>query len=106
MSDVVKMKFKLKAKCAYCESRITEGEECGGCLRDWICLNEHCGYRFEANKNGQGCGNCGSQNVCRYDPDDEDDGFENCECGYTHHYEDKCPNEATAKHYTKWRKEE
>jgi len=36
-----------------------------------------------------------------------DDGMEDCEyCGYTHHYEDKCPNEATACHYKKWREDE
>jgi len=41
------------------------------------------------------------------DEEDEDDGFEDCEyCGYTHHYEDKCPNEATAHHYDKWREDE
>ena len=34
--------------------------------------------------------------------DDEGDGFEDCDCGYTHHYEDKCPNEATAHHYKEW----
>jgi hypothetical protein len=38
--------------------------------------------------------------------EEDQDGFEDCECGYTHHYEDKCPNEATAEHYEKWRKEE
>lgn len=32
----------------------------------------------------------------------EDDGFEDCDCGYTHHYEDKCPNEETAHHYVRW----
>ena len=31
---------------------------------------------------------------------DEDDGFEACNvCGYWHHYEDKCPNEKTARLY-------
>ena len=36
-----------------------------------------------------------------------DEGMEDCEyCGYTHHYEDKCPNEATAHHYEKWRVDE
>jgi hypothetical protein len=39
--------------------------------------------------------------------DDADEGMEDCEdCGYTHHYEDKCPNEATAHHYEKWRVDE
>jgi hypothetical protein len=42
---------------------------------------------------------------CQREEHEEDqDGFEDCECGYTHHYEDKCPNEATAEHYEKWRK--
>jgi len=36
-----------------------------------------------------------------------DEGMEDCDyCGYTHHYEDKCPNEATACHYKKWREDE
>ena len=35
---------------------------------------------------------------------DTDDGFEDCEdCGYTHHYEDKCPKGANRKNYEKWR---
>ena len=37
----------------------------------------------------------------------DDEGMEDCEdCGYTHHREDKCPNEATSCHYEKWREEE
>jgi hypothetical protein len=40
------------------------------------------------------------------DGEDEEE-LEDCDCcGYTHHSEDKCPNEATAEHYVKWRKEE
>ena len=40
------------------------------------------------------------------DDEDDDAGMEDCEwCGYTHHYEDKCPNEATQHHYDKWRAE-
>jgi hypothetical protein len=36
--------------------------------------------------------------------DDDEDGFEDCEdCGYTHHYEDKCPRGANRKNYEKWR---
>ena len=27
--------------------------------------------------------------------------FEDCECGYTHHYEDKCPTGENTKHYEK-----
>jgi hypothetical protein len=39
--------------------------------------------------------------------EEEDDGFENCEdCGYIHHYEDKCPNETTCEHYERWKEEE
>jgi hypothetical protein len=35
------------------------------------------------------------------------EGMEDCfYCGYTHHDEDKCPNEATAHHYKKWRVDE
>jgi len=39
--------------------------------------------------------------------EDSDDGFEDCEsCGYTHHYEDKCPVGVRCKMYEKWREEE
>ena len=38
--------------------------------------------------------------------EEDDDGFENCECGYTHHYEDKCPIEKQCEKYVKWRKDE
>lgn len=42
-----------------------------------------------------------------YDYDsEEDDGFEDCECGYTHHHEDKCPTEKQCEKYVKWRKDE
>lgn len=36
------------------------------------------------------------------DDDDSDDGFEDCECGYTHHYEDKCPTGKQREKYVKW----
>lgn len=47
---------------------------------------------------------------CR-DPEDSDEedsfGFTDCDdCGYSHNREDKCPNEATACHYEKWREDE
>ena len=35
------------------------------------------------------------------DPEEEDDGFEDCECGYSHHYEDKCPTGNQIQHYEK-----
>lgn len=38
--------------------------------------------------------------------DGSDDGFENCDCGYIHHYEDKCPQGKSCAHYEKWRKDE
>jgi hypothetical protein len=40
------------------------------------------------------------------DDDESDDGFEDCECGYTHHYEDKCPKGTQCKKYEKWNKDE
>lgn len=68
MSDVVKMKLKLKPKCENCKKRYPEGGECATCY------------------------------------DSDDDRLDDCRwCGYTHHYEDKCPNEATGKYYEKWR---
>jgi hypothetical protein len=36
---------------------------------------------------------------------DEDDDFEDCEdCGYSHHYEDKCPTGVRCGLYEQWRK--
>ena len=32
-----------------------------------------------------------------------EDGFENCDCGYIHHYEDKCPRGTQCEMYEKWR---
>jgi hypothetical protein len=37
------------------------------------------------------------------DDNESDDGFEDCECGYTHHYEDKCPKGTQCKKYEKWK---
>ena len=37
---------------------------------------------------------------------ESDDGVEDCECGYTHHYEDKCPSGKQCEKYSKWRDEE
>lgn len=38
--------------------------------------------------------------------EDEDDGFENCDCGYIHHHEDKCPKGEQCKLYKKCSEEE
>jgi hypothetical protein len=39
--------------------------------------------------------------------EDGDDGFEDCEwCGYSHHYEDKCPVGERCQMYEKWKKDE
>ena len=54
----------------------------------------------------QCCNDANGCPQCCSEGEEDDDGFEDCECGYTHHHEDKCPNEATAEHYEKWRKEE
>ena len=44
--------------------------------------------------------------VCKH-CNDEEDGFEDCEdCGYTHHYEDKCPIGEQCEKYEKWREDE
>ena len=47
---------------------------------------------------------------CESLPEDqeiEEDGFEDCEdCGYTHHYEDKCPVGNQCRMYERWREEE
>ena len=63
----------------------------GGECETWYCATCHADGTHD-------CPVCG---------DDDDEGMEDCEdCGYTHHYEDKCPNEATAHHYEKWRVDE
>jgi len=46
------------------------------------------------------CGDCN-------DDEEEDDNIEDCElCGYSHHYEDKCPIGTQCEKYEKWREEE
>lgn len=44
--------------------------------------------------------------VCLLVAEESDDEFENCDCGYIHHYEDKCPQGNACEHYEKWREEE
>ena len=57
---------------------------------------------WESNKDGK--------NICRKcvrEEDEEEDGFSDCEdCGYTHHYEDKCPIGEQCEKYEKWRERE
>jgi hypothetical protein len=52
------------------------------------------------------CEECSKEEEDEEDEDEEEEELEDCDCGYTHHYEDKCPNEATAIHYNKWRNDE
>lgn len=37
---------------------------------------------------------------------DSEDGFEDCDCGYSHHYEDKCPTGTRRALYDKWKEDE
>jgi hypothetical protein len=72
-----------------------------------VCCLE-CGVSTQGRKirslwNNVLCEKCGEEEV---EEEEEEEELEDCECGYTHHYEDKCPNEATAIHYNKWREEE
>lgn len=48
------------------------------------------------------CRCCVEEHTCaRCNPDDED-AMEDCDCGYTHHYEDKCPTGTQVAHYVRW----
>ena len=84
------------ATCHRCETKLYSKTLvfCGGGWGEcetWYCATCHADGTHD-------CPVCG---------DDDDEGMEDCEdCGYTHHYEDKCPNEATAHHYEKWRVDE
>ena len=84
------------ATCHRCETKLYSKTLvlCGGGggeCETWYCATCHADGTHD-------CPVCG---------DDDDEGMEDCEdCGYTHHYEDKCPNEATAHHYEKWRVDE
>lgn len=43
-------------------------------------------------------------NMTDEDEEEDEDEFEDCEdCGYTHHYEDKCPIGEQCEMYEKWR---
>lgn len=65
-----------------------DGAKCSGC-------DEYLGE----DEVGERCETC--------DKDEEEDGFEDCDdCGYTHHYEDKCPIGEQCEKYEKWREEE
>ena len=58
----------------------------------WTPIEPHC----------EDCGHRDDECDC-----DEEEELEDCEtCGYTHHYEDKCPTGEQCCHYEKWREEE
>jgi hypothetical protein len=70
------------------------------------CCEEHADRPAWKSHGVNVCAEC--DNFSDYESDDgSDDGFEDCEdCGYTHHYEDKCPKGENCKHYKKWRDED
>ena len=85
-------------KSACCEM---ECDECGYFTDRWW---EEDGRALCRDCNTECDGVCWGDDLCNVCRDEE---FEDCdECGYTHPYEDKCPNEATAYRYEKWRKDE
>jgi hypothetical protein len=47
------------------------------------------------------CGNCEES-----ESEEDEDGFEDCECGFTHHHEDKCPVGDQCRMYERWRDED
>ena len=74
-------------------------------------LNTKCGCRIIINSRDHDecrCDGDGENWICAdcYDGEYDEDGFENCDCGYIHHCEDKCPNETTRQHYERWKEEE
>lgn len=80
-----------------------EGDEedgpCERCGSEWCVSDDEMGDHqlFVSHKDGT--------NICRdcVWKEDEDDGFEDCECGYTHHYEDKCPTGKQCEMYERWK---
>jgi hypothetical protein len=72
-----------KCENTYTQKQIDDGEvvPCNKCYKCFV-------------------GECGKDNC------ECDDGFEDCECGYAHHYEDKCPKGTQCEKYEKWRKDE
>lgn len=67
-----------KKKCSICDER----SSCGNYDEDrrWVCED------------------CADNN--------SEEGFEDCDCGYTHHYEDKCPTGIRRGLYDKWKEDE
>jgi len=78
----------------------TEGCRFGEYAGIWDC--EKCGKRCE---DCEFCPDCGEYEEEPCESGDKD-GFENCDCGYIHHCEDKCPNETTRQHYERWKEED
>ena len=69
---------------------------CHGCLKG-----------FPRNEEFEECGFCSEQCWKKCNSKDEDDGMEDCnDCGYTHHYEDKCPTGTQVSHYIRWKEDE
>ena len=96
------------AACDCCSDTHTKYHIVGQCL-DGKCpdsvdsLCDDCG-KWDYKVGVWRCSDCQEKHVKE---EEEEDNMEDCDCcGYTHHSEDKCPNEATAKHYVNWRKEE
>jgi len=93
--------------CGCCDQRVEE-DGSGNMVNQGCCSDGRCEHEPKIEVL---CGECGTWDEedevwrcpdCQEEHEEEtDDGFEDCECGYTHHYEDKCPNETTAKHYKK-----
>ena len=67
-----------------------EEEDCEACHRGKFCDCED-----------KGCPHCNK------DEEEEEDGMEDCDdCGYTHHFEDKCPIGEQCEKYENWRERE
>jgi hypothetical protein len=96
------------AKCSGCDEYLGEdevGERCEECEKDLDEEDE--GYCWKHEETILPCKGCVNGVMCEDWEEDEEDGFEDCEdCGYTHHYEDKCPIGEQCEKYEKWREED
>ena len=93
--ECVKLIDEMRSPTKTCDEveEDTTRHDCVKCGEEFSCGNK--------NENGEWmCEDCYEH--C--DEEEEEDEMEDCEwCGYTHHSEDKCPNDKTAEHFVKWR---
>ena len=91
--------------CCECgKKNIIDDDERHACNKD-CCPNltcRECYLKWNTDDYDCPCRSCRRKED---DDDESDDGFENCDCGYIHHYEDKCPVGEQCVKYEKWKEE-